>query len=156
MSDDRPSDPEQHPEGTTPPAPPSAPPVYGQSAHGQEQPSGAQGATPSYGQQPYGQPAYGGAPGYQPRKTPVLGIIGMICGIVSVVFFWIYGLGIFPAAAAIVLGFLSRRKETASKGFWLTALITGFVGLALAIIVIIVVIVAFTYLAHHSGQYSNG
>jgi multisubunit Na+/H+ antiporter MnhB subunit len=40
-------------------------------------------------------------------------------------------------AAAVVLGFIGRRKEPAAKGMWLTGIILGFVGIVIAIISIV-------------------
>jgi hypothetical protein len=72
-------------------------------------------------------------------KTPVLSIISMITGIIGVVGFLI-GWGILPAIAAVVLGHLGQRKEKQAKGFWLTGLITGYVGILLNIIVIVLAV----------------
>jgi ABC-type branched-subunit amino acid transport system permease subunit len=74
--------------------------------------------------QPYGAPA-------PAAKSPVLSIISMITGILGIVSF---GWGFIFSIAAIVLGFLGRNKEPAARGFWLTGLITGFVGIAITII----------------------
>lgn len=109
----------------TPPVPPAppAPPAYG--------------AAPG---QPYAAP-YQGAPA---RKSPVLSIISLIAGIVGVaggfiVFIPIIGsiMQLFIPAAAVVLGFLGKSKEPQAKGMWLTGIILGFVGLAIAIISLI-------------------
>ena len=37
-------------------------------------------------------------------------------------------------AAAVVLGFIGKRKEPAAKGMWLTGIILGFVGIAIALL----------------------
>jgi len=37
----------------------------------------------------------------------------------------------------VVLGFIGRTKEPTGKGFWLTGIITGFVGIALALLSIL-------------------
>jgi hypothetical protein len=74
----------------------------------------------------------------------VLSIISLVAGIVGllgfpVVFLPIIGgiLGLIIPAGAVVLGFLGRSKEPRAKGMWLTGIITGFVGLAIAVISII-------------------
>jgi hypothetical protein len=75
----------------------------------------------------------------------VLSIISMVAGILGIVGFPVVafipivggGLGMFIPAAAVVLGFHGKSKEPRAKGFWLTGIITGFVGLALAILDII-------------------
>lgn len=118
-------------EPVTPPPAPPGPPLAS------EQP-------PAYAQPAYAQPA--------PAATKTLSLIGMIAGIVGlvgfpVVFIPIVGsiMGLFIPAAAIVLGFLGRKREgVPAKPFWLTALITGFVGIAIALIALIgwIVIIA--------------
>jgi ABC-type branched-subunit amino acid transport system permease subunit len=55
----------------------------------------------------------------------------MITGILGIISF---GWGFVFSIAAIVLGFLGRNKEPAARGFWLTGLITGFVGIVISII----------------------
>lgn len=113
---------------TPPPAPPTPPPAYG--------------AAP---QQPYGA-APAGPYATAPVVPKTLSLIGMIAGIVGVVVS-IFGLGfgfIF-SAAAVVLGFLGKSREPAARGFWLTAIITGFVGIAISVIILIGFIVLFAY-----------
>jgi hypothetical protein len=78
----------------------------------------------------------------EPQSTPVLSIISLIGGIVAVLlaFFlgWIPFVGaiiaLLVAIAAVVLGHLGQRREVAAKGFWLTGLITGYVGGAIALL----------------------
>lgn len=121
------------------PSAPSAPPAYTPPAE----------STPSYGapsyQQappanPYAQAPNGAAPYGQPY-SPVaaapktLSLIGMIAGIVGIVIsLFGFGFGLIFSIGAVVLGFLGKKREPAAKGFWLTAIITGFVGIALSII----------------------
>jgi hypothetical protein len=45
-----------------------------------------------------------------------------------------WGLGFLFAVAAVVLGFIGRRREPQAKGFWLTGIILGFVGIVIAIV----------------------
>jgi hypothetical protein len=137
--------------GSTPPAQPAEP--YGQP----NQPYG-QPAQP-YGQpaQPYVQQPYGaGAP---VAKSPVLSIISMVTGIIGLLGFWVVFfpfvggiLQLFFPAAAVVLGFMGRQKEPQARGFWLTGLITGFVGLAIGLLSIILWAVFFATV----GQFDNG
>ncbi|TFC43367.1 hypothetical protein E3O49_12955 [Cryobacterium shii] len=70
----------------------------------------------------------------------VIGILGF-----PIVFIPIAGgiLGLFVPAAAVVLGFLGRSKEPQARGFWLTGIITGFVGVALALASILIWAVIF-------------
>ena len=152
------------PETTSAPAQPVAPPPP---SYAPQQPAAPQQPVapppPAYGapQQPqapqYGAPAAPqyGAPavpqyGASAQKSPVLGIISLIAGIVAVVFFWISVIPIVGSiimllisAAAVVLGFLSKSREVRGKGLWLTGIILGFVGALLAIIFLIIWIAAF-------------
>jgi lysylphosphatidylglycerol synthetase-like protein (DUF2156 family) len=65
----------------------------------------------------------------------------MVAGILGIVGFPVVGfipfvggiLGLFLPAAAIVLSILGKRKEPAAKAFWMTGLITGIVGVVLAL-----------------------
>ena len=140
----------------TPPPPPAYgdQPAYSQPSAAGQQPANGQPA--GYGQQPAaysGQP-YGAQPYGAPAapKTPVLGIIGMILGILGVLISIFGGFGLLFSIAAIVLGFLGRAKERAAKGFWLTALITGFVGVLISVGWIIFYVVA---IAAGIGSYSS-
>lgn len=102
--------------GAVPPVPPEAP--------GTPPPV----APPTYA----APPAYAPAGGPAPSKT--LSLIGMIAGIVGVV-----AIGWFlPASiAALVLGYIGKKREgLPAKGFWLTAIITGWVGVALTVLVV--------------------
>ena len=130
-----------------PPAPPAPPAAY--SAHA------AYGAPPA--QTPYGAPAGGGQPPYgappQPgypaqaytppaaKPSPVLSIISLVAGILGVlgagvVFIPFVGgvLQLFIPAAAVVLGYLGKKKEPAARGLWLTGIILGFVGIGIAVL----------------------
>ncbi|KZE95623.1 hypothetical protein AVP42_00063 [Agromyces sp. NDB4Y10] len=67
----------------------------------------------------------------------IAGIIGIIgSGIVIIPF--VGGiLQLIVPAAAVVLGFIGRRKEPWAKGMWLTGIVLGFVGIAIALISIV-------------------
>jgi len=80
---------------------------------------------PQYGAPQYSAPQYG-ATGTGPSKT--LSIISLIAGIVGLF------VGTIFSIAAIVLGFMGRSREPQAKGFWLTGIILGFVGLVLGFI----------------------
>ena len=74
----------------------------------------------------------------------IAGIIGVVGGFAVV---WIPIVGgimqlIIPAGA-VVLGFIGRRKEPAAKGMWLTGIILGFVGIAMALLSVIFWSIAF-------------
>ncbi|MGN6741682.1 MAG: DUF4190 domain-containing protein [Amnibacterium sp.] len=77
-----------------------------------------------------------------PSKSPVLSILSLIFGILGVVLsLFLFGSGVLPGAAGVVLGFIGRRKEPQAKGMWLTGIITGFIAVGIAIIVWIGLIV---------------
>jgi len=136
----------------TPPPPPSEPPYSGAAASNPY-------AAPA---NPYASPTNPYAGSGPTAKTPLLSIFSLVAGILGVigfaiVFIPIVGsiLGLFFPAAAVVLGFLGKRREPqASKGLWLTGLILGFVGIAIALISLIGWIVLFA-VAGNSGSYST-
>lgn len=125
--------------------PPPTPPEPGP-------PPAAPEPTPSaagYTAQPAATP-YGAAPGAQAAKAPVLSIISLIAGILGflgawIAFFPIVGIMAWPVPiAAVILGFLGKRKEPqAAKGLWLTGIILGFVSLAICLLGLVVWVVAF-------------
>jgi len=83
---------------------------------------------------PYAAPAYDSTPGgAAPAKSPVLSIISLITGILGVVTGF-FGWGLLFSIAAVVLGHLGKKKEPAARGFWLTGLITGYVGIAVNVV----------------------
>ncbi|MET0589548.1 MAG: hypothetical protein ABWZ77_00070 [Naasia sp.] len=104
-------------------------------------------------------PPYTG--GATAAKAPVLSIISMILGIVGVLgglfIFWFPIVGpilqLWLPAAAVVLGFLGRRREPSGKGFWLTGIITGFVGLGLFLIGLIITIAFFAAIGSSPSYY---
>jgi hypothetical protein len=91
---------------------------------------------------PYTPPAAGGTA----APTPTLSIISMILGVIGLLI-GIVGGGLLFSAGGVVLGHLGQRKEPEAKGFWLTGLITGYVGILLNVVVIIVWIVFFVTVA---------
>ncbi|MCW4385278.1 DUF4190 domain-containing protein [Salinibacterium sp. SYSU T00001] len=94
---------------------------------------------------PYSAPAGG-----TPSKSPVLSIVSLVLGIISFLGGWIVLipvigsiLHLFLPAGAVITGFLGKSKEPqAAKGLWLTGIILGFVGLAIAIVSLILWIAA--------------
>lgn len=129
-----------------PPAGPSAPGSDNAPSDPYAAPAGAPYAAPVG--DPYAIPpasTYAPSAPYTPsgaaRKSPVLSIISMILGILGVLggfvaFIPVAGpfLQIWFPAAAVVLGFLGLKRERQAKGFWLTGLITGFVGLGILLL----------------------
>jgi hypothetical protein len=137
---------------STPPAytPPSeqSTPSYGAPSYQQAPPANPYAQAPN-GASPYGQPY---SPVASAPKT--LSLIGMIAGIVGlVVSLPGFGFGLIFSIGAVVLGFLGKKREPAAKGFWLTALITGFVGIALSIVFGIVLL--FIIIGAASSDYSS-
>jgi len=105
-------------------------------------------ATPEPTPTPYTAPAPGPTPytaGAPVSKTPILSILSLVSGIVgilgfAIVFIPFVGsfLQLFFPAAAIVLGVLGKKREPqAAKGLWLTGIITGIVGIVIAVIAVI-------------------
>lgn len=127
------------------PDPYSAPPApqYGQPEpqYGQQPTSGQPYPDPYAQQQPYG-----AAPGYPAAGYPTgqgqnntLGLIGMIAGIVSIVFaLCCTPLGILAGIAGVVLGVLGQKKvqsgEASNPGQAKAGLICGGIGIVLCII----------------------
>jgi hypothetical protein len=145
--------------GAVPPVPPPAEPVAPQAAAPATPPPAPPVAPPPPAGYAAPAPAY--ATGVvAPKKT--LSLIGMIAGIVGLVGFWIVFipvvgsiLGLFLPAAALVLGILGRKREgVPARGFWLTAIITGIVGLVIAVIALIGWIVVFA-IGNSTGAFTN-
>jgi len=100
----------------------------------------------------YSQPAYSSGQPTGEKKT--LSIISMIAGILGVVSGF-FGFGLLFAIAAVVLGHLGQRRErVAGKPFWLTGLITGYLGIAINAIVLIIAIAAFAAVANNPALYN--
>jgi hypothetical protein len=99
------------------------------------QPSPPAGSPQPYGQQPYAyQP-------YQAGPPTGLSIASMVLGIAGIFFF--FGL---VSIAAIITGHLAQRSQPHARGFWLTGLITGYVGLGLGLLVIVIYVGYFVVL----------
>jgi len=130
----------------TPVDAPAAPPVgeptnpYAAPANPYAQPAGVSPEPAAYA-------AYSAAP--TASKTPLLSILSLVAGGLSflggaIVFIPFVGsiLALPFPIAAIILGFLGKKKEpNAAKGLWLTGIILGFVGVAVALIGLVLWIV---------------
>jgi hypothetical protein len=90
-----------------------------------------------------------------PSQSPVLSIIAMIAGILGLVI-GLFGWGLLFSIGGVVLGHLGQRKERAAKGFWLTGLITGYVGVALNLVVIAIWIALFVAAINAGDGYYMG
>jgi hypothetical protein len=75
----------------------------------------------------YAQPSYG----YAVAPPKGLSITSMILGIAGVVFL---SLGFLPALGAVITGHLASRSQPYAKGFWMTGLVTGYIGIAISVI----------------------
>lgn len=142
-----PSNPE---ELTTPAASAASEPVAPAAPVAPEAPAAPQ-APAAPAANPYAAPAAAPAGGYA-AAAPVkqgLSLTSFILGLIGVVFSFVYGIGFLPGLAAVILGFLGKKREPqAPKWMWLTGIITGFVSIAIGLIVfIIVVIVAILWAA---------
>jgi hypothetical protein len=103
---------------------------------------------PAYGQQPYSPAGY---PGYVPQPPRGLSITSMVLGIVGLLGSFVYGFGLFPAIAAVITGFIARKRQPHGRAFWLTGLITGWVAIAISTVWIIIIIIFFTVLINNPG-----
>ncbi|MFZ4894814.1 DUF4190 domain-containing protein [Plantibacter sp. Mn2098] len=132
------------PTGQVPQAQPGLYQQPAQPSHGQPQ--------AQYQQQPtflqtvptaiYQAPSTGGYPAYQGEyhgpgarqlpQTSTRAVWALVTGIIGLVISIFVGWGFPFSIAAIVLGFLSRQRETTRRGFALTGIVTGFVGLVLS------------------------
>ena len=96
---------------------------------GQPSPYATQGAQP----QPYPSPSTAYAPvAAGPAQT--LSIIAMIAGIVGVLGAFA-GIGFLPAVAGVIMGHIAQKRQPWAKGFWVTALVTGYVGVAISVVI---------------------
>jgi hypothetical protein len=63
----------------------------------------------------------------------VLGISGIVLSLFSI--------GFLPALAAVITGHMAQRRQPHAKPFWLTGLITGYVGVLLGLITIVFLVI---------------
>uniref|UniRef100_UPI0006256358 DUF4190 domain-containing protein n=1 Tax=Streptomyces odonnellii TaxID=1417980 RepID=UPI0006256358 len=117
---------------------PGSPP---QPAPGAQQSASPYGTTPGYGYPAadYSAPGYpaAGYPGYgstgwQPGPSNGMGITAMVLGIISVVVFCIWGIGIILGVLALVFGIIGRRKvrrgQATNGGMALAGIVLGAIG----------------------------
>ena len=127
-------------------AAPSPPP--GQLSHGYPGPYPASTATPTYGPYPAYtvSPAYGPYPSlYRQRRTDNLAIASMVCAIASFLI-----LPLFPAVAAIAMGFVSRERIRNSEGgldgngLALAGILLGVLNLVLWVAILLAAVLVFS------------
>lgn len=83
-----------------------------------------------------------------------LAIAGLVCGILSLAFCWVWYLGIPLAICGIVFGVLGMKKaEPNKRGMAIAGLVCGIVGLALCIVIIACVAAWISSLSYGSNYY---
>ncbi|WP_018638771.1 DUF4190 domain-containing protein [Parafrankia elaeagni] len=137
---------------------PAYPPNPGYPPTGQGYPPGPdqgypphnQGYPPTYGQG-YPPPGYGPYGGGQPRNG--LGVAALVLGVAAILLSWTVIGGILLGVGALVCGFLGRgrvnRREANNGGMALAGVITGAVGVVIALIVLVASI---AFLASDEGR----
>lgn len=124
------------------PQPQYAQQPYDQQQYGQQQPYGY--GQQQYAQPPYGQAPYGQAP-MQPGAVPQTNLDGkatgaLVCGILSIVFFWSVFLSLVLGIVAIVLGsqvIKAIGHNSKAKG----GKICGIVGVVLSALIVVFTVV---------------
>jgi hypothetical protein len=64
----------------------------------------------------------------------------MVTGIVGLLFDFV-GFGLLPSVAAVITGHMAQRREPASRAYWLTGLITGYVGIGISLIFGVIILI---------------
>lgn len=106
----------------------------------------AQPGQPVYGQPAYGQPGYG-----QAAPANGLSVASMILGIAGVVLALIYGIGFLPALAGVITGHMASKRQPYAKPFWVTGLITGYIGIAISVFWGIAIVLFIGVMAAYPG-----
>jgi len=77
----------------------------------------------------------------KPGPPQALSITAMVLGLVGLAFGWaMFG---FPSLAAVIVGHLGLKREPEGRPFSITGLVTGYIGLAVAVFVAVFAIAAF-------------
>jgi len=145
----------------SPADPPAPPPSYAAPAY----PASPPPATPAYAPaNPYPANLYPANPyaATPAKKQPMLSIFAMIAGIIgllggAIAFIPFIGgfLGLFFPVAAVVLGFLGKKREPQARGFWITGIVTGFVAVGLMLLSIVLWAIVFAT-ANSNNYYGYG
>lgn len=101
-------------------------------------------------------PVYG-APAYAPQPAgPAQGlsITSMVCGIAGLLFA-LFSFGFLPALAAVITGHLAQKRQPYAKPFWLSGLITGYLGILIGVITAIFWIVVILIAAASYARYGT-
>jgi uncharacterized membrane protein required for colicin V production len=76
-------------------------------------------------------------------STKTMGILSLVLGVLSILFaLFVPLIGLLMSIAAVVVGFISRRREVGASGLALGGIITGFIGFVLSVLGYILGIVA--------------
>jgi hypothetical protein len=104
---------------------------------------------------PYAAPAAPAQQAYVPVPAGPpqgLAIASMVTGLAGLLFSLIaVGFGFLASVAAVVTGHMAQKKQPYAKGFWLTGIITGYIGIAISIFFFIVFVVAIAFVASVPG-----
>jgi len=69
-----------------------------------------------------------------------LAIASMVTGIVGLLFNFV-AFGFLPSLAAVITGHLAQRRQPAARVYWLTGLITGYLGIGISLIIGVFVLI---------------
>ena len=69
----------------------------------------------------------------EPLPPKGLSITSMILGIAGVVLA-IFSVGFLPALAGVITGHMASKRQPYAKPFWLTGIITGYVGIVIGLL----------------------
>jgi ABC-type Fe3+-siderophore transport system permease subunit len=76
-------------------------------------------------------------------SAKTMGVLSLVLGVLSILFaLFVPLLGFLLSIAAVVVGFISRRREVEASGLALGGIITGFIGFVLSVIGYILGVVA--------------
>lgn len=83
-----------------------------------------------------------------------LAIASMVTGLAGLLFSMVlFGFGFLASVAAVVTGHIAQKRQPYAKGFWLTGIITGYVGIALSVLLFVIFLAIIAFAA--SSPYSN-
>lgn len=130
-----------------PPVPPSEGAASAPQPHQQAAGSAVPPAAPP-GQTPPAPPVPPAAAPQQQANSPYatgpslpkgLSITSMVAGIGGLLLSFV-GIGFLAAVAAVICGHLAQKREPYARPFWLTGLITGYVGIGLAVLFLLLLL----------------
>lgn len=92
-------------------------------------------------QQPSPPPPGSYPPPAAPQQNGVA-IAAMVTGIVSLVFFWLFFIGIPAGIVGVILGFVglnkSKQMNGVGRGMAITGLVTGAIGIVVSVVIIVI------------------